>query len=157
MGTQLDTLVVLLDDGPTAQAMLSDLLSQRTGTAQPMRTLHLVLVACPPRMTHRMSKWLSHRTREGWRQRWQTRLHEAVQPVLQQARVRSNWVLADGPLHELTQRLKEQHQAQSIVDLRRSRLSDTIDDAADGPDESRHPTAPEAPSRQSRSDSDLNN
>lgn len=145
MGTQLDTLVVLIDDGPTAHSMLSELLSARRDPAQPMRALHLVVVACPPRMTHRMSKWLSHRTREGWRQRWQARLHEAVMPLLQQARVRSHWMLADGPLTELTQRLQEHHQAQAVLDMRRARLGDTQPDSAEDTADPHSDASPHAP------------
>ena len=33
----------------------------------PAGSVHWILVACAPRMTHRISKWVSHSARENWR------------------------------------------------------------------------------------------
>jgi hypothetical protein len=44
---------------------------------------HWVLVACAPRMTHRISKWVSHSSRENWRAKWADKLFDQVVPPLQ--------------------------------------------------------------------------
>ena len=82
---------------------------------------HWVLVACAPRMTHRISKWVSHSARENWRSKWADRLFEQVVPALQARGDAVTPVLARGPLPELTRNLMAEHGTARVVDVRRPR------------------------------------
>jgi hypothetical protein len=115
----METIIVYLDDaGHAAQALVS-----MTNPAAPARQVvprHWILVACAPRMTHRISKWVSHRTRENWRERWADKLFEQVLPLLQRREGdRITPVLARVPLPELTRSLQGEFGPASVVDVRR--------------------------------------
>ncbi|RYY92589.1 MAG: hypothetical protein EOO24_28695, partial [Comamonadaceae bacterium] len=70
---------------------------------------HWVLVACAPRMTHRISKWVSHSARENWRAKWADKLFGQVVPPLRERGDAVTPVLAKGPLPELTRELMAEH------------------------------------------------
>ena len=80
---------------------------------------HWVLVACAPRMTHRISKWVSHSSREHWRAKWADKLFEQVVPALRERGDNVTPVLARGPLPELTRELMAEHQTAHVLDVRR--------------------------------------
>ena len=80
---------------------------------------HWLLVACAPRMTHRVSKWVSHRARENWRGKWADKLFAAVVPVMTASGAKVTPVLAKGPLTELVAELQQEHGAAQIIDARR--------------------------------------
>lgn len=80
---------------------------------------HWVLVACAPRMTHRISKWVSHSARENWRAKWADRLFEQVVPPLQARGDTVTPILARGPLPELTRNLMAEHGTAQVLDVRR--------------------------------------
>lgn len=114
----METIIVYLDDADYAQPLLQSL-AQSPRVAQ----TQWVLVACAPRITHRVSKWVSNRTREQWRTKWADKLFAQAVPVLaaQGAAVRA--VLARGPLTELLAELHaELGHAPQIVDVRRPKL-----------------------------------
>ena len=92
---------------------------------------HWVLVACAPRMTHRISKWVSHSARENWRAKWADRLFDQVIPDLRARGDDVTPVLARGPLPELTRNLMAEHGTAHVLDVRR-------------------PKAPEGPQRPDR-------
>ncbi|HZY15797.1 MAG TPA: hypothetical protein VFE74_04165, partial [Ramlibacter sp.] len=64
----MDKVIVYLDDPAYAHQQLP-----AGGTPT-----HWVLVACAPRMTHRVSKWVSHSARENWRVKWADKLFGQV-------------------------------------------------------------------------------
>ena len=97
---------------------------------------HWVLVACAPRMTHRISKWVSHSARENWRAKWADRLFGQVIPPLQERGDAVTPVLARGPLPELTRSLMAEHGTASVLDVRRPKSAD------DGPQEPRRWSSP---------------
>jgi hypothetical protein len=67
-----------------------------------------VLVACAPRMTHRVSKWVSNRARENWRGKWADKLFAASLPVLQGSAGQVTSLLACGPLAEVVDQLRQE-------------------------------------------------
>lgn len=85
---------------------------------------HWVLVACAPRMTHRISKWVSHSARENWRSKWADKLFGQVVPPLRDRGDAVTPVLARGPLPELTRLLMEEHGTAQVLDVRRPRSPD---------------------------------
>jgi hypothetical protein len=118
----METIIVYLDDAVHAVQALAAM----TGPAAPARraSRHWILVACAPRMTHRISKWVSHRSRENWRDRWADRLFEQVLPLLRQLEGdRITPVLARVPLPELTRSLQVEFGAASVIDIRRPKAA----------------------------------
>jgi hypothetical protein len=85
---------------------------------------HWVLVACAPRMTHRISKWVSHSARENWRAKWADKVFDQVVPPLRARGDAVTPVLARGPLPELTRALMAEHGTVRVLDARRPRSDD---------------------------------
>lgn len=73
----MQSVIVYIDDADHARAVLAPLVA-RAGAA-PCRW---IVVACAPRMTHRISKWVSHSARENWRAKWADKLFAQVLPWL---------------------------------------------------------------------------
>lgn len=105
----MDKVIVYLDDPAYARQHMA-------GGAVPT---HWVLVACAPRMTHRISKWVSHSARENWRSRWADKLFDQVVPALRARGDDVTPVLARGPLPELTRTLMAEHGTERVLDVRR--------------------------------------
>ena len=85
---------------------------------------HWVLVACAPRMTHRISKWVSHSAREHWRTRWADKLFGELVPPLRERGDVVTVLVAKGPLSDITRCLMAEHGTSQVVDARRPRSSD---------------------------------
>jgi hypothetical protein len=94
-GARMETIIVYLDDADYAQQQLAPMKCHpdvRFGAT------HWVLVACAPRMTHRIGKWVSHGARERWRTQWAAKLFAVVQPVTAGGGNRVTTLLAKGPI-----------------------------------------------------------
>lgn len=114
----VETIIVYVDDAAHAQPLL-----QAAGAMPHARQTHWVLVACAPRITHRVSKFVSNRSRENWRTKWADRLFEACVPALRAQGMTVSTVLARGPLPELLESLHAEHGAQCpVMDLRRPKM-----------------------------------
>jgi hypothetical protein len=121
----MDKVIVYVDHADYAQELLAPLFA-RESSAQ----THWVLVACAPRMTHRVSKWVSHSARENWRAKWADKLFAQILPALRVPAGRVTTVLAKGPLAELTDQLQaEGAVVAQVVDARRPKV-DTGSDPA---------------------------
>jgi hypothetical protein len=119
--------IVYVDDAEHALQHLAPMLAAEGPT-------EWVMVACAPRMTHRISKWVSHTARENWRNKWADKLFALTVPPLQARGNRVTTVLARGPLPELTDRLLVEHGPARIVDVRRPKFAhDAQPPAADKP------------------------
>lgn len=131
----MEKVIVYVDDATYAQQMLAPLLA-RAAAAQ----THWVLVACAPRMTHRISKWVSHSARENWRAKWADKLFAQMLPLLGASPGSVvTTVVAKGPLAELTEQLHGTPAGQTrqpthvqVVDARRPKA-----DAPDSPEAAR--------------------
>ncbi|CAM3572481.1 universal stress protein [Paracidovorax anthurii] len=110
----MDKVIVYVDDAAYAQQILAPLAARAHAGGT-----HWVLVACAPRMTHRISKWVSHSARENWRAKWADKLFAQVLPWLQASGVPVTKVVAKGPLPDLVTELQAEHGAAQIVDARR--------------------------------------
>jgi hypothetical protein len=111
----MQKVIVYLDDPAYAR--------QRMPAAGGLPT-HWVLVACAPRMTHRISKWVSHSARESWRTKWAGKLFDQVVPALESRGDAVTPVLARGPLPELTRALMAEHGTSEVLDVRRPKAPD---------------------------------
>ncbi len=116
----MDTLIVYLDDANYAQQILAPMLSSDTPT-------RWVLVACAPRMSRRIGKWLSHSARENWRDKWCDKLFSQITPVLSATRSSTlEYIVAKGPLPELTQQLRGRFGVARVVDARRPKFGQEL-------------------------------
>jgi len=114
----MHTVIVYVDDATHVRQVLAPLLC-----GAPAGATHWVLVACAPRMTHRISKWVSHSARENWRAKWADKLFAQLQPWLGSTCASMSTVLAKGPLPELLARLQAEHGADTpVLDARRPKL-----------------------------------
>jgi hypothetical protein len=114
----MNTLIVYLDDASYAQHMLAPMLNKDIST-------RWVLVACAPRMSRRIGKWLSHSARENWRTKWCDNLFAKVMPTLEPGTAGQALVeclVAKGPLPALTQTLRARFGAAQVVDARRPKF-----------------------------------
>lgn len=115
----MDRFIVYVDDATSAQQGLATLLAR-----QPSARAQWLLVACAPRMTHRISKWVSHRARENWRDKWADKLFAQILPTLPAHAGTVSTMLAKVPLAELTAQLQAEHSAPAqVIDMRRPRAA----------------------------------
>ena len=117
----MERMAVFYDDVAHARRLLEPLLARGNEPSL------WVMVACAPRMTHRIGKWLSHGAREHWRTQWADQQRQALEPALlaQRGDVSFEWTLAKGPLPPLTQRLRQRHGvALRVLDARRPKLAE---------------------------------
>lgn len=109
---------VYLDDAEHARRRLEPLLSAAPAPA------HWLMVGCAPRLSHRVGKWVSHSSREHWRQKWLQRLRSELEPALAQCQpqVHFEWTVARAPLEQVWAQLRQQHgDGLQLVDARRER------------------------------------
>lgn len=125
----MDTLIVYLDDAAYAQQQLSPLRSNGSGSATPTQW---VLVACTPRMTRRIGKWLSHSARENWREKWSAKLFAQICPFLQNPHDRVHTMIANGPLPEFTQKLRADFANARVIDARRPKFGASMQPVVEG-------------------------
>jgi hypothetical protein len=109
------TVIVYIDDAQHAQRQLADLL------ALPVPT-RWVLVACAPRMTRRIGKWLSHASRENWRDKWCDKLFAQMRFILRNPDASVDYVVANSALPELTEQLHKKYGAAQLIDARRPKF-----------------------------------
>jgi hypothetical protein len=110
-------IALFIDDAALARKALAPLLQAPTPG-------HVVLVACAPKLTHRVGRWLTRSSRDQYRERWSRELFAALQPLWQDApRGTVETQVAKAPLPVLVQQLKSRQPGPvSIFDARRSRL-----------------------------------
>ena len=121
----MDKIIVYVDDAAYAQQQLAPMKSRFPANAPGQRTQWIV-VACAPRMTHRISKWVSHSAREKWRAEWADKLFRALAPELESGGDEVVTVLAKTPLTALTERLKHEHGTGRVMDARRPKLGQPL-------------------------------
>lgn len=118
----MERLNVLVNDAAHAQRFLQPLLSANPGQA-------CTVVLCPPRLTHRIGKWLSNRQRLQWQARWAQDLQSSLQPTLPSG-AEPTWLVANGNPAEMVARLRRQQgPAAKLLDLRRPQLGHELPSA----------------------------
>jgi hypothetical protein len=108
----MEKIAAFVDDAAHALRVLQPLAHPDT---------HWLLVGCAPKLTHRVSKWVAHSSREQWRARWAAQLFEELRPKLVGARV--DTLVARRPLPEVAQQLQLRHgRGLRMIDARRPRM-----------------------------------
>lgn len=136
----METIILFVDDAAYARDQLR---LHVPSDPAPAGTVHWILVACAPRMTHRISKWVSHSARENWRAKWFTKTQDQLLPLLSQGGCQVTPVLAKGPLSELARELKLRHGAAStVVDARRPKVGVALEPLVPKQTPAASPTTP---------------
>jgi len=122
----MEKVILYVDDASYASEFLARLSAEPAGA----KARHWVLVACAPRMTHRISKWVSHSARESWRAKWFARLQDQLHTALLREGSEVTPILAAGPLAELTRRLRLEVGAVEVIDARRPKIGVDLEPVA---------------------------
>jgi hypothetical protein len=126
-------IIVYLDDAAYAHQQLASLTVAEPPHPGRQVATHWVLVACAPRMTQHVSKWVSHSARENWRAKWADKAFGQIVPQLQARGDQVTCVLAKGPLPALTRKLAAQHGGAQVLDARRPRPGQSLPRLTDDP------------------------
>ncbi len=113
----MEKLIVYVDDATHALGVLQPLLAYtpQQGARQ------WILVACAPRVTHHVSKWVTHSARENWRGRWSDKLFAQLLPRLQGPGEEVITCPGKNNLTAQTEHLLREHGPARVIDARRSR------------------------------------
>ena len=136
----MEKIILYVDDAAYARDHLTERLAQLGPALQHVSAVQWVLVACAPRMTHRISKWVSHSARENWRAKWFAKTMEQLEPVLAQGGSEVTAQLATRPLLETTRQLRLVHGAAAqVIDARRPKAGVALEPVAP-----EHPPTPQS-------------
>lgn len=115
----METIAVFADDAEYARHIVQPMLNGSMPT-------HWVVVACAPRLTHRISKWVSHSAREQWRSKWAAKLFDDLLPTFKaQPGTSVEAMLAKGPLVDISKSLRSRFAEVRVLDARRPKLGHT--------------------------------
>lgn len=110
----MEKIAVFVDDAAYAAQHLAPLAPAAAPRVQ------WIVVACAPRLTRHIGRWVHDTAREQWRQRWARSLRETLAPAFPS--VPQEWLLASGPLPRQVDRLRVRHGADlRLLDLRAPR------------------------------------
>lgn len=122
----METIIVYVDDADYARQQLAPMNTAHAAGHAASPGTRWVLVACAPRMTHRIGKWVSHSARENWRAKWSEKLFALLQPEMQARGDAVSTVLAKGPLPALTAQLKTEFGPARVMDARRPKFGQDL-------------------------------
>lgn len=115
----MDKIIVYIDDAEHALQQLTPMLVGNGRT-------QWMVVACPPRLTRHISKWVNQATRENWRIKWADKLFAQLLPALRQRGDEFTTQVATAPLTQLTGQLLEQWGPARVLDARRPKLGQDL-------------------------------
>ena len=118
----MNNIIVYVDDAAYAMAILQPL--QATGS--PHGPVRWIVVGCAPRVTHRVSKWVTHSARESWRGKWADKVFAQLTPLLRQGHDTVVTLLADSALPLQTETLCAQYVGAQVLDARRPKSGQEV-------------------------------
>jgi hypothetical protein len=134
----MDTIIVYIDDAAYALHLLQPMLfaanpehaaaslQQPSGLSTTTTGTQWILVGCAPRVTRRVSKWVTHSARDSWRRKWADKVFSTIVPALQWRDGSVTTMLADANLSEQTESLMRQHRSATVLDARRPKLGQDL-------------------------------
>jgi hypothetical protein len=123
----MDTIIAYVDDADYALQQLAPMLDEASGANR--RAAQWILVACPPRMSRHINKWVNHTARENWRNKWSDKLFKLITPRLQACGGKVVTLLSTGPLMEMTQELQMKYGTARVLDARRPKFGPDVQSA----------------------------
>lgn len=119
----MEKIIVYVDDAEHARHLLAPMETRAPASGQ---GTHWIMVACPPRMTRHIGKWVNHTARQNWRNKWADKVFARLTPDLQALGDKVTPVLAHGPLVEVTAELQKTHGAVRVLDARRPKFGQDL-------------------------------
>jgi hypothetical protein len=128
----METIIVFIDDADYAVQMLQPMLP-----ATNRNPTRWVLVGCAPRITRRVSKWVTKGARHSWQLAWADKVFAKVLPSLQQPGNTNDEVITQlvpswQSLCDLTQSLTQQYGSSRVLDARRPKLGHELQPVTPG-------------------------
>jgi len=112
----MEKIAVFVNDAEHALHLLQPMLAGAGPT-------HWVLVACAPKLTRHIGRWVSHAARQQWLERWSSELFAQLEPPLRDAAGSPvDKLLARRPLVEVSRRLAARHGVLRLLDARRPQI-----------------------------------
>ncbi len=118
----MENIIVVLDDAAHA---LNQVLPMRKSEG----ATHWIVVACPPRLTRHISRWVNQGSRNAWRKRWAQELLAKVQPELTRSGDTCELRLLDGKLSDMTEGLQKEFALARVLDARRPKVGQDLEPA----------------------------
>lgn len=134
----VDNIIVYIDDAAYALHLLQPMfpnggaeeatepLELHGPTRPSTHGTHWILVGCAPRVTRRVSKWVTHSARDSWRRKWADKVFSAIVPALQWRPGTVTTLLAEASLQDQTEALIRQHGRVRVLDARRPKLGQDL-------------------------------
>lgn len=118
---------LFIDDAATARLALQPLMQ----SSEPGR---VILVACAPKLTHHVGRFLNHASRDQFRQRWARDLFAELQPLWSLApRGTVETMIAKAPVDVMVQRMRVRYGSELVaMDARRAGLDQAREGKAAG-------------------------
>ncbi len=115
----MNRLIVYVDDATHAWSVLQALRNTPDASAPKQ----WILVACAPRVTQHVSKWVTHRARESWRGKWTDKLFDQLIPQIEGDGHEVLACVAKNNLTLQTEDLIRVHGPAQVIDARRPKQS----------------------------------
>ena len=114
----MEKIIVYVNDAAHALQTLTPMCQPADGAAQARGQTLWIVVACAPRLTRHISRWLTHSARQQWREKWSAKLFADLTPLLSGPGGQMKTFTADGSLVEMTDRLLKTHGVARVLDAR---------------------------------------
>lgn len=118
----MENIIVYVDDAAYAMHMLQPM--RASGSAR--NPARWIVVGCAPRVTHRVSKWVTHSARESWRGKWAEKVFASLTPMLQQDGDMVITQLAQTTLQTQTESLIREYGLARVLDARRPKFGQDL-------------------------------
>jgi hypothetical protein len=118
----MDNIIVYVDDAAYAKQLLQPMLTPGDARS-PTRW---IVVGCAPRVTHHVSKWVTHSARQSWRGKWADKVFSQLTPLLQQDGDSVLTQLAENHLCGQTEALVKTYGVARVLDARRPRFGQDL-------------------------------
>ena len=121
----MEKIIVYINDAAHAKAQIAPMTCQGPAGSAAQRT-HWILVACAPRMSQHVSKWLTYSARENFRTKWSESLFAEIKPMLATGQDTVDALVARQPLLNMTETLLRQHGPARVMDARLALAGQTL-------------------------------
>jgi len=118
----MDNIIVYVDDAHYALQLLQPMLP----SGQPQGPTRWIVVGCAPRVTHHVSKFVTHSARDGWRRKWSEKVFGQVVPSLHREGDEVVTLLAQTNLCSQTEALIKTHGTARVLDARRPKFGQDL-------------------------------
>ncbi len=122
----MEKIIVYVNEARHALEQIAPMQQQASSQNAGVQGTHWILVACAPRMSQHVSKWLTHSARENWRAKWSQRLFDDITPSLRTGPDTVQSLVARLPLLQMTELLLRQHGAARVLDARLALAGQTL-------------------------------